>query len=110
MLRPASSRKYQPGSNAGDLPAVLAKRRANRGMEGLTLDSRANRRLSLSPLDDGKASIVIPGADKASNEISVITPNWCAGSDLTLSQKKHACMLTLFLQCIREQNRQRQTG
>lgn len=63
-------KKYQPGSNAGDLPAVLAKRRANRGMEGLTLDSTSGKLQGFiqSPLDDGKASIVLPGADKASNE------------------------------------------
>lgn len=31
-------KKYGPGTGAADLPAVLALRRVNRGMEGLTLD------------------------------------------------------------------------
>ncbi|HEX3139665.1 MAG TPA: esterase-like activity of phytase family protein, partial [Rhizobacter sp.] len=31
-------KKYGPGAGAADLPAVLAQRRVNRGMEGLTLD------------------------------------------------------------------------
>ena len=31
-------KKYGPGVGAADLPAVLAQRRVNRGMEGLTLD------------------------------------------------------------------------
>lgn len=31
-------KKYGPGTGAADLPAILAKRRANRGMEGLSID------------------------------------------------------------------------
>ncbi|AMM26771.1 hypothetical protein AX767_12845 [Variovorax sp. PAMC 28711] len=31
-------KRYKPGTGAGDLPAVLQQRRANRGMEGLALD------------------------------------------------------------------------
>ena len=49
-------KKYQPGKGAADLPAVLAKRRANRGMEGLALDSTSGKLHGFlqSPLDDGK--------------------------------------------------------
>ncbi|HSV47194.1 MAG TPA: esterase-like activity of phytase family protein, partial [Ramlibacter sp.] len=63
-------KKYQPGPGAADLPAVLAKRRANRGMEGLTLDVASGKLHGFlqSPLDDGKASFVKPGAAAASNE------------------------------------------
>lgn len=63
-------KKYQPGSAAGDLPAVLAKRRANRGMEGLALEASSGKLQGFvqSPLDDGKALITLPGATKASSE------------------------------------------
>ncbi|MBR7780257.1 esterase-like activity of phytase family protein [Undibacterium rugosum] len=63
-------KKYQPGSNAGDLPAVLLKRRANRGMEGLSLEVATGKLNGFiqSPLDDGKASYVVPGASIATNE------------------------------------------
>ena len=36
-------KKYAPGAGATDLPAVLALRRPNRGMEGLTLDVASGR-------------------------------------------------------------------
>lgn len=63
-------KKYQPGSGAADLPAVLAKRRANRGMEGLSLEVASGRLHGFvqSPLDDGKASYLVPGASAATNE------------------------------------------
>ncbi|MBY0574370.1 MAG: esterase-like activity of phytase family protein, partial [Undibacterium sp.] len=63
-------KKYQPGSNAGDLPAVLLKRRANRGMEGLSLELASGKLHGFiqSPLDDGKASFVVPGASTATSE------------------------------------------
>lgn len=63
-------KKYQPGTGAADLPAVLAKRRANRGMEGLTLDVASGKVHGFiqSPLDDGKASYKVPGATAATNE------------------------------------------
>ncbi|MDB5846989.1 MAG: hypothetical protein JWP29_741 [Rhodoferax sp.] len=63
-------KKYQPGTGAADLPAVLAKRRPNRGMEGLTLDVASGRLHGFvqSPLDDGKASYVVPGATAATSE------------------------------------------
>lgn len=63
-------KKYQPGNGATDLPAVLAKRRANRGMEGLSLDTGSGKLQGFiqSPLDDGKANIMLPGANQASSE------------------------------------------
>ncbi len=63
-------KKYQPGSGAADLPVVLLKRRANRGMEGLSLEVASGKLHGFvqSPLDDGKASYVLPGAAVASNE------------------------------------------
>lgn len=63
-------KKYQPGTGAADLPAVLTKRRANRGMEGLSLELASGKLHGFvqSPLDDGKASYVLPGATAASSE------------------------------------------
>lgn len=51
-------KKYQPGTGAADLPAILAKRRANRGMEGLTLDVASGKLHGFlqSPIDDGSVS------------------------------------------------------
>lgn len=48
-------KKYQPGTGAADLPAILVKRRANRGMEGLALDPTSKKLHGFlqSPLDDG---------------------------------------------------------
>lgn len=63
-------KKYQPGTGATDLPAVLAKRRANRGMEGLTLEIASGKLNGFvqSPLDDGKAIYLVPGATTATSE------------------------------------------
>lgn len=63
-------KKYQPGPGAADLPAVLALRRANRGIEGLALDKDTGKLHGFiqSPLDDGKAFYTVPGATVASNE------------------------------------------
>ncbi|MDB5869532.1 MAG: hypothetical protein JWP96_1864 [Polaromonas sp.] len=51
-------KKYQPGTGAADLPEVLAKRRANRGMEGLALDSASGKLHGYlqSPLTDSLAT------------------------------------------------------
>lgn len=63
-------KKYQPGTGASDLPAVLLKRRANRGMEGLSLEVATGKLNGFvqSPLDDGKANYVVPGAAAATSE------------------------------------------
>ena len=55
-------RKYGPGPGAADLPAVLAKRRVNRGMEGLTLDVASGKlhgflQSPIDPKDANGASI-----------------------------------------------------
>lgn len=60
-IDPANSqvlKRYQPGAGTADLPSVLAKRRANRGMEGLTLDNATGKLHGFlqSPIDDGKAT------------------------------------------------------
>jgi hypothetical protein len=63
-------KKYQAGTGAADLPAVLLKRRANRGMEGLSLEVASGKLHGFiqSPLDDGKASFIVPGASVATSE------------------------------------------
>ncbi|MFZ6677647.1 esterase-like activity of phytase family protein [Undibacterium sp. Tian12W] len=63
-------KKYQPGTGASDLPAVLLKRRANRGMEGLSLEIATGKLNGFiqSPLDDGKANYIVPGATAATSE------------------------------------------
>lgn len=63
-------KKYQPGTGAADLPLVLAKRRANRGMEGLTLDKDSGKLHGFlqSPIDDGKATLAATGkSEKVQN-------------------------------------------
>lgn len=63
-------KKYQPGTGAADLPAVLLKRRANRGMEGLSLEIASGKLHGFiqSPLDDGKANYLVLGATATSSE------------------------------------------
>lgn len=58
--------KHQPGSNAGDLPPVLAQRRANRGMEGLAMDPAGKLHGFLqSPIDplDGSGKSLESASD-----------------------------------------------
>lgn len=63
-------KKYAPGSGAADLPAVLALRRPNRGMEGLTLDVASGRLHGFlqSPIDPkdgaGKSIQALPPGGK----------------------------------------------
>lgn len=62
-IDPASGailKRYAPGSG---LPAVLALRRANRGMEGMTLDPATDtiHAFLQSPLSDGKARYAVTG-------------------------------------------------
>lgn len=68
------SKKYQPGTGAADLPPVLALRRANRGMEGLSLDKATGKLHGFlqSPLDDGRANYTttaVPGATNKSENV-----------------------------------------
>lgn len=61
-------KRYQPGSGAADLPAVLANRRANRGMEGLAqaADGKLHGFLQspIDPLDStGKSVETTDAAD-----------------------------------------------
>ena len=57
-------KKYQPGTGAADLPAVLARRRANRGMEGLTLEVATGKLHGYlqSPLSDSLATHTYVGS------------------------------------------------
>jgi hypothetical protein len=55
-------KKYGPGAGAADLPAILAKRRVNRGMEGLTLDVASGHlhgflQSPIDPKDDAGKSL-----------------------------------------------------
>lgn len=61
-------KKYQPGTAIGDLPEVLKYRRANRGMEGLAMNSNGQLFGFLqSPIDptdsDGKSIKAVDAAD-----------------------------------------------
>ena len=55
--------RYAPGAG---LPEVLALRRANRGMEGMTIDPASDRIHAFlqSPLSDGKTHYAITGKDE----------------------------------------------
>ena len=55
-------KRYEPGAAPDSLPAVLKHRRANRGMEGLTLDAASGKlhgflQSPIDPMDGSNASI-----------------------------------------------------
>ncbi|KQQ42430.1 hypothetical protein ASF61_22060 [Duganella sp. Leaf126] len=56
--------KYAPGAG---LPAIFAKRRANRGMEGMALDATTDKLHGFlqSPLTDGNAPYTVTGKNEA---------------------------------------------
>ena len=89
-------KKYGPGTGANDLPAVLGQRRANRGMEGLTLadDGKLNGFLQ-SPIDpkdaSGKSIKATPPGGKATDVRHLARFNrWIAFDPVTETSKLHA--------------------
>lgn len=55
-------KRYEPGIGAGKLPAVLAQRRSNRGMEGLAMDKASGKlhgflQSPIDPLDSAGESV-----------------------------------------------------
>lgn len=62
-------KRYEPGAGAGKLPAVLAQRRSNRGMEGLAMDKASGKlhgflQSPIDPLDTaGKSMEVLDTSD-----------------------------------------------
>lgn len=75
-------KRYEPGTAAGSLPAVLKHRRANRGMEGLTLDAASGKlhgflQSPIDPLDGSNKSIKavdsldLDGDGSATNKVNV---------------------------------------
>ena len=90
-------KKYAPGSGAADLPLVLAQRRPNRGMEGLTLDA-ANGKLHgflQSPIDpkDGAGKSIQatpPGGSKTDVRHIAKFTRWLAFDPATETSKLYA--------------------
>ncbi|GER10488.1 esterase-like activity of phytase family protein [Variovorax boronicumulans] len=90
-------KKYAPGPGATDLPAVLAQRRPNRGMEGLTLDvaSGVLHGFLQSPIDprdaNGKSIKAKPpgGSNTDVRHIAKFT-RWLAFDPATETSKLYA--------------------
>ncbi|RIX84737.1 esterase-like activity of phytase family protein [Acidovorax cavernicola] len=90
-------KKYAPGPGAADLPAVLAQRRPNRGMEGLTLDvaSGVLHGFLQSPIDprdgNGKSIKAKPpgGSNTDVRHIAKFT-RWLAFDPATETSKLYA--------------------
>lgn len=90
---PASGRilkKYQPGTGAADLPAILAKRRPNRGMEGLALETASGKLNGFlqSPIDDGKATP--PGGSSSNVRDLAAFTRWLQFDPTTETSKLYA--------------------
>lgn len=90
-------KKYAPGPGASDLPAVLAQRRPNRGMEGLTLDAASGvlHGFLQSPIDprdaNGKSIKAKPpgGSNTDVRHIAKFT-RWLAFDPATETSKLYA--------------------
>lgn len=90
-------KKYAPGPGATDLPAVLAQRRPNRGMEGLTLDAASGvlHGFLQSPIDprdaNGKSIKAKPpgGTNTDVRHIAKFT-RWLAFDPATETSKLYA--------------------
>jgi hypothetical protein len=90
-------KKYAPGSGAADLPLVLARRRPNRGMEGLTLDAASGvlHGFLQSPIDprdgSGKSIKARPpgGSNTDVRHIAKFT-RWLAFDPATETSKLYA--------------------
>jgi len=89
-------KRYGPGTGAKDLPPVLGQRRANRGMEGLTLASDGKLHGFLqSPIDPkdagGKSIKATPPGGKATDVRHLAKFNrWIAFDPATETSKLHA--------------------
>jgi len=90
-------KKYAPGSGAADLPLVLALRRANRGMEGLTLDAADGRlhgflQSPIDPKDGAGKSIQAapPGGSKTDVRHIAKFTRWLAFDPATETSKLYA--------------------
>ncbi|WP_438997957.1 esterase-like activity of phytase family protein [Variovorax beijingensis] len=90
-------KKYAPGSGAADLPLVLARRRPNRGMEGLTIDAASGvlHGFLQSPIDprdgSGKSIKARPpgGSNTDVRHIAKFT-RWLAFDPATETSKLYA--------------------
>ncbi|AGU49509.1 esterase-like activity of phytase domain-containing protein [Variovorax paradoxus B4] len=90
-------KKYAPGSGAADLPLVLAQRRPNRGMEGLTIDAASGvlHGFLQSPIDprdgSGKSIKARPpgGSNTDVRHIAKFT-RWLAFDPATETSKLYA--------------------
>jgi hypothetical protein len=90
-------KKYAPGSGATDLPQVLAQRRPNRGMEGLTLDAASGKlhgflQSPIDPKDGAGKSIQAkpPGGSKTDVRHIAKFTRWLEFDPATETSKLYA--------------------
>jgi hypothetical protein len=91
-------KRYAPGPGAADLPAVLALRRVNRGMEGLTLDGASGKLHGFlqSPIDpkdaQGKSLKARPPGATSSTDVRHIAKftRWLEFDPTTESSRLYA--------------------